>query len=130
MIFGHDEISSVFSLFHDGVVSGFHWENDTLELEVEIEYLAQRVDPSYPAFKMTLQGFREATFNTWPNKEGAAPAILREPAEFLSAQPEILGGILRERRWRLRLTNRLCFVTFVGANFFLLPTPSWFVTRE
>ena len=55
MIQNKENISDIFDIFHDGVISDYDLVNDTLSLTVEIPYLTSRVNPKFSNFYVKLQ---------------------------------------------------------------------------
>jgi putative acetyltransferase len=89
-------IDLVFAMFHDGsIAEGNIREDGTCELKIDIEYLAERVDPKYRAFRVELAGFSDFVFEPWLEGE-PAPAIDFETAAgldltILSAEIDATG---------------------------------------
>ena len=49
------KISELFSIFHDGTISAWCIRDDVMELEIDIDYLAQGVSTSYSKFHMIIR---------------------------------------------------------------------------
>ncbi|MES3025338.1 MAG: hypothetical protein V4857_27500 [Pseudomonadota bacterium] len=92
MISGIEDLSDIFSIFHDGEISRFSMEGDNLDLEIEIMYLAKRVSPSYRKFQVSLQHVQNISFRTWPNDLESEPATLSSLSHIFKAKLEILSG--------------------------------------
>jgi hypothetical protein len=94
-----DSIGALFSLLHDGVIVGYAMQNGTLELVVEIKYLAQRLQglrPGDVSLRISLVDVRDLSFKTWPKDAAAAPALLRALPEIFAPPLAILSGEVRD----------------------------------
>lgn len=65
MIEGRENIRDIFSIFHDGVISSFKLLGSSLVLHVEVEYLAQRINPGFTHFITILHGVTNMSLTTW-----------------------------------------------------------------
>ncbi len=92
MIKGNKEISEIFSIFHDGVVVAYHITNDSVKLEIEISYLAQRIIPTYTKFLVSLQNARDFSFNTWLRDSDDCPSTFNEVPKIFAGEPDILNS--------------------------------------
>jgi len=112
------EIRDVFGIFHDGGISNVTMANGGGEIEVEIEYLAKRIQPEFTAFTIRLDALEHIKFSPWVD-EGQPPIpaiedlakiacldleILRTEAKghtvrvacsVFGAQPAYTGGVLQ-----------------------------------
>lgn len=64
IIEGSENIRDIFCIFHDGVVARASSEDGNLVFEVEIRYLAERINPSYTKFFVRLASVRDIYFTT------------------------------------------------------------------
>ncbi|HEU4952066.1 MAG TPA: hypothetical protein VFT46_08930 [Holophagaceae bacterium] len=85
-------MSDIFSVFHDGGISGHVFSQDRLDLQIDIAYLAERVHPSYKTFHILLTGVEELWFSTWPKGPDAEPQVLRGPERIFEPELEILSS--------------------------------------
>ena len=67
MITEPKQIADMFSCLHDGRIVRVTAEDDRVQLEVQIRYLAERVDPGYRSFTVHLDDVTDLEFSTWPN---------------------------------------------------------------
>lgn len=92
MIFGAESLSNIFSVFHDGGIARYSANENNLDLDIEIMYLAERVNPAFRHFHVSLHDIRNLYFSTWPKESAAEPSILRSPAQIFEPELEILSG--------------------------------------
>ena len=91
MIAGDENIARIFSIFHDGSISYLDGE-DTLNLEVDISYLAERIDPSYSKFNLSLYNIQEVKFFPWQDVTGPDRSYISGVSEIFKADLEIFRG--------------------------------------
>jgi hypothetical protein len=91
-----EAVAQVFSIFHDGSVVGCQRIGDDLNLDIEIEYLAQRVAPEYGGFSVSILGARDFSFTTWPKHAEQPAAIFSDPMEIFGSEPEILSSKIKD----------------------------------
>ena len=96
MIMRGEDISEIFSIFHDGVIAASGIANGKLELEVEIGYLTKRINPSYTKFFLSLHNARDFSFSTWPKEVDAAPSVIRDPSLIFAGRPDILSSEIKD----------------------------------
>ena len=89
---GIESIRDIFSIFHDGSLLSCVDEGGELSLEVEIEYLAKRIDPNFKRFSVRLFEVSDINFSTWPSDLAAKPATLTKLVEIFAADLEVLEG--------------------------------------
>ncbi len=89
---GLENILSMFSVFHDGDISHCIKENLILQFEVEIQYLTERINPSYRVFRIILYGVTNLSFTTWPDDAEAKPDTFTEISEIFTPELEILSA--------------------------------------
>ncbi len=89
---GIENILTMFSVFHDGDIRHCTKENSTLQFEVEIHYLTERINPSYRAFRVTLYGVNNLSFTTWPDDAEAKPDTFTDIGTIFTPKLEILSA--------------------------------------
>ena len=91
-----EDLGTLFTLFHDGVLAGATRDDDTLVLTVDIRYLAQRVHPDHHAFTVRLLDASPVVFFPW----GSSPDDRADPIEpadhLLGADLDILEGAVKD----------------------------------
>ncbi len=91
-ITGNGNICTLFSIFHDGDIVNAKQQGNHWLFEISIPYLAERIDPSFTSFSLTLEQVEQLYFTTWPDDLSAAPDVIRNPEIFFSAELEILSA--------------------------------------
>jgi len=93
---GIGNISDIFSIFHDGGIVKCDREHDQLIIEVEIEYLAQRVNPEFTKFVVCLSGAENIQFSTWPSDLKSPPEVLVDESLIFEPELEILESNVKD----------------------------------
>jgi hypothetical protein len=90
----HD-MAEVFETLHDGSVARSELRAGTLQLEVQIEYLARRIAPNYRSLRLKLHAVRDIAFHPWSKSDQLllpamtdVTAIFQPPLEILSCEVE------------------------------------------
>jgi hypothetical protein len=86
MIDGAENIQTLFAVFHDGSITAGDLVAGTLRLDIEIRYLAERINPGYTSFQVALHEVSELSFRPWD----ANPTPLHNPAQIFVSELEIL----------------------------------------
>jgi hypothetical protein len=92
VIAGAENLASIFSIFHDGGIASYCLSAGVLVLDVEIMYLAERVNPGSRSFRVSLRNVRDLHFSTWPKGASAQPSVLRAPDQIFHPELEIMSG--------------------------------------
>lgn len=129
MISGVENLSEMFSIFHDGGISHFAFNGFNLSLEIQISYLAERVNPSYQIFKIVLQNASDIQFTTWPNDPNAEPKKLSSIAEIFEHELEILNGEVADDSFKVICSQPSPTCDYCGGEL-LLKADSASVTDE
>jgi len=102
VIVGNENIAGIFNIFHDGAISRADLIDEVLRLEIEISYLAERIDPSYTRFIAAFQNARDIEFSTWPRDRSAEPRKLTSILDIfvpeIESAPEILSAEVEDDR--------------------------------
>jgi hypothetical protein len=88
---GLENIITMFSVFHDGGFSNCVKQGQSLKFGVDIQYLAERVNPSYRTFSVVRQGVEALSFTTWPDDATAAPDVITDIESIFTPELEILS---------------------------------------
>jgi hypothetical protein len=89
---GTECIANLFSIFHDGSISHANMVNGNLKLEVEIRYLAERINPLFKKFILCLSDIRGVRFSTWPSNSEMQPSAIIDTALIFRTELKILEG--------------------------------------
>ncbi|WP_085908899.1 hypothetical protein [Kiloniella majae] len=93
-----EDISDIFSIFHDGGIVAAYHQDESFVLEIEIQYLSQRVNPEYNGFKVSLYGFSNAVFTTWPKDSKSNPKKITNVKSIFKSELEILQANLDDNK--------------------------------
>ena len=90
-----EDIRDIFSIFHDGGIAAASVKDNALVLDVEVQYLAERVNPEYKGFKVFLYGFRDVEFSTWPSDLESTPVKINDIQSIFKPELEVLEANLK-----------------------------------
>lgn len=93
---GSENIRDIFCILHDGSLISHATDGGELGLEVEIRYLAERIDPSFRKFEVRLFGVSDVQFSTWPGDLTSEVETLTDVGEIFRADLEVLEGNIKE----------------------------------
>ncbi len=87
-----DEIVEFLNICHDGAIVRHQFEPGTLTLDIEIEYLTERL-PGAPEFlRFRIFDVSDPRFETWPRQEHAPRRILTDPDDIFAFEPDVLDA--------------------------------------
>ena len=86
-------IANLFSIFHDGSICHTNIVNGNLVLQIEIPYLAKRINPTFKRFILCLSNIRGVRFTTWPSNSEMQPSEIIDKDLIFRPQLEILEGV-------------------------------------
>ncbi len=86
-----ENIRDVFSIFHDGTISNWDGNKELLKLEIDCEYLAEKIDKSYKSFFIELENIEKLELNPWMNPINLPQKIFSEIEEVFQTSLEILS---------------------------------------
>jgi|APTNR8051073442_1049403.scaffolds.fasta_scaffold03514_4 hypothetical protein len=89
---GSDEIAEVFGLFHDGWISNGTFMGGNAEIVVEIEYLAERVRPTYRRFTIHLEDVDAIRFSPWIEVGSPSVPCISNFSEIVGLQLGLLSA--------------------------------------
>ena len=104
---GLENILTMFSVFHDGVIGHCTKENSILQFNVEIQYLTERINSSYKAFRVTLYGVKELSFTTWPNDSDAESETFTDIVAIFTPELEILSCEIENNSFKIACNQPL-----------------------
>ena len=93
-----EEKRDAFSIFHDGCIIEMAKVSDYYEMKVEIEYLAEIVEPGFSFFRIRFFGATAFEFRTWPHSQEAKSQKLTHVEEIFKPEYEILEANIVESR--------------------------------
>ena len=107
------DISSLLSLFHDGLICNHQLNGNTLCFDIEIEYLASEVNPLYKKFFLKLEGVSSLSFRPWKNDNSIVSEAL---CDFFRAELEILESNFSSNRIYVQLSQDSKMFDFCGGE--------------
>lgn len=92
-----ENIASIFSVFHDGIIQNHKFEGRDLSLTVSVLYLAQRINPAFSHFTLELQNVEGLCFRAWTETATLASPIY-DVVPLLGDACQILGGKVCDKK--------------------------------
>jgi hypothetical protein len=89
------DICDIFSILHDGTITGWIGDKDLLELKVDCEYLAERINKSFDKFYVELSDLEKLELEPWTNPVGLPTFIKIDFADIFKADLEILSADIK-----------------------------------
>jgi hypothetical protein len=90
-----ESIRDIFSIFHDGGISTATLQGENLILQIEIQYLSERINPEYKGFEVYLYGLSNIEFSTWPSDLKSEPKKITDIESIFKSELEILEASLK-----------------------------------
>lgn len=87
-----DDISTIFSILHDGGISAWTGDKDLLTLEIDCEYLAERIDKSYNNFYIKFGQIEKIELHPWMNSIELSQTVLTDIEDIFKGDLEILSA--------------------------------------
>lgn len=119
---GPENISYVFSIFHDGGIVHCHDENGSLLLKIEIQYLAERINPDFRKFSVLLENVKGVYFSTWPSDLKSEPEVLKDVTSIFKPELEILEGNFKEGQIQVVCNQHSPEFDYCGGELYLSAT--------
>jgi hypothetical protein len=95
---GLENICNIFSIFHDGEIIHCKSDSDSLFLEVEIQYLTEKVASGFRKSTTHIAGVKNIHFSTWPRDLRARPELLFDVNKIFKSELEIWEGKTEEEQ--------------------------------
>jgi len=93
-ILGNENIRDIFDIFHDGGIGRYELVNSTLLLEIEIQYLAERIKENFSTFRLNLLETHMIVFEPWYDDIHKKEPYFRELGRIFSPELDILSADL------------------------------------
>lgn len=87
---GLEDISDIFSIFHDGRICDCVVGGGELRLDVDVQYLAERINPKFKIFTVVLQKTDNVKFITWQSDLKSEKEEIFDVSKIFSLELEIL----------------------------------------
>lgn len=91
-----EDIRDIFSILHDGLISGWKGDKDLLTLTVECEYLAKEIDEAFDKFYIDLFNVDKIELAPWTNPIGLPTVVKTDFADMFKAELEILSADIKD----------------------------------
>ena len=98
MIANIEEIVELFNIFHDGDMCHYSTHEHNLSFSVVIPYIANRINPKFTQFFVTLYNCHDISFQTWPDETGHGSKILNDLNEIFKPKLWILDGSIKNNK--------------------------------
>jgi hypothetical protein len=89
-------LADLFSVFHDADISSWTGDKSNLTLTLECVYLAERIDPSFERFYLTLYEVDFLQFMPWTMPLEAPAVVKTALKDVFEAELEILSAAVQE----------------------------------
>ena len=116
---GLEHINTMLSIFHDGEIVRATETDSGLELDVHIQYLAERIKPEFKLFNVVLEGIESLKFTTWPDDKDAEPDVITEIEAIFTEELEILSGEIEGGLIKLACNQPLPGLGYCGGSLYL-----------
>ncbi len=116
---GQENIRDIFSIFHDGGILSCRREDDSLLMEVEIEYLAERINPDFRKFMVRLDDVKNLSFSTWPSDLKSPAVLISEVGKIFKAELEILEGDIEKGKIKIVCNQHSSEFDYCGGELYL-----------
>lgn len=93
-----EDIRDIFSIFHDGCIVASALQGEALMLDIDIQYLSEKISPEFNGFTVSLYGFTNASFSTWPSDLKSEPEVIRNISVIFNPELEILEASLSQNK--------------------------------
>ncbi len=123
MISKQEDIVDLFNILHDGEILDAEFSEGTLNLKVGIGYLANRVNPNFDTFQVTLKEVENLSFRTWPRLKDEEPSLLNIIDDIFKPPLDILESNLMDNGYVEIICNQKAVASdFCGGNLQLKTT--------
>ena len=116
MITKQEDIKNIFNIFHDGDIVKYTLSDQTLRLDVEIPYLAERINKRHKSFRVTLYGCQNIHFQTWPNQEGVKGDIISDLKTIFKPKLWILSASAKHQEIEVNCSQTNPNFNYCGGN--------------
>ena len=86
------QFADIFNMFHDGSIMAIEHREDALVLTIDIEYIAELVNPQYKVFFVYLFGVEDISLTAWYRNDFKRSETFTEVEKIAKLEPEILSA--------------------------------------
>jgi hypothetical protein len=116
---GQKNLSDIFSIFHDGCITSYLCEENSLLLEVEIQYLAKRINRNFHKFVLRLNDVKHLRFTTWPSDLKSPPMLLDNVDQIFKTELEILESNIENQKIKVICNQNSSEFDYCGGELYL-----------
>ena len=87
-----ENISDIFKIFHDGGIVHHERQGTDMVLQIDIRYLAERINKEYTTFCVRLFNVQDLILEPWYDDHEKTEPHIREHQEIFSPELEILSS--------------------------------------
>ena len=87
-----EDIRDIFSIPHDGTITGWEGDKQLLTLKIGCQYLAERINPAFEYFFVELTGICRLTLVPWMNPAELEQEYFVELKDIFQAELDILSA--------------------------------------
>ena len=87
-----ETVQNIFSILHDGTITGWTGDKNLLTLKVSCQYLAEKINPTFEDFFIELVDITKLSLEPWMNPIELEQEYFVEPKEMFEAELEILSA--------------------------------------
>lgn len=109
-----DEIAEVFGIFHDGSIAEVTEVGSSAELVVEIEYLAERISPTYREFTVRLDDIEQLSYKPWIDEAHGLFTDIIGFTETVSLDLEVLSAEVDGKKVRIACNQHRADLGYCG----------------
>jgi len=88
-ISGIQNVSDIFNVFHDGGIIGYKVKGADLELYIEIQYLAERINTMYTSFKVCIFHSENLVLQPWYDDHDKKEPYITDIERIFSPELEV-----------------------------------------
>lgn len=111
-----EDIKDIFSILHDGTITSWIGDRNSLTLAIECLYLATRINKSFDKFYVELNQVTELKLSTWPNPFNQPVKILTDLSEIFKAELEILSADIKDNSVLISCNQTDTKFNYCGGN--------------
>ncbi|MCD6012681.1 MAG: hypothetical protein K0Q79_2543 [Flavipsychrobacter sp.] len=111
-------LCDIFSILHDGSTAAWIGDKELLVLEVDCEYLASRIDPSYKSFFIEMRHVSRLELHPW-RVESLPKIVLTEISEVFQAELTFLEANVENEAVRVVCNGPSHLVDYWGGELFV-----------
>jgi len=117
-ITSQENIKNVISIFHDGGISHYEKSGNNLAFEIDIQYLAQRINKDYKKFFVILENIQSLYFEPWLDEPNDGKKTITTLSRIFVPELEILSAELESGYIRVACNQPAANLGYCGGNLY------------